>query len=255
MFDRRSGEVRHKSHDELCAAYKLDPGTPIFLSGTDSDAPIESWWSLGRARRRNIIRSLRNMGIAATTTPNYSLFIDQPRWDDLHAMMRIGIVHWEFLNEGLPAALHVNGRTETDFRRWAEYIRARPEVQILAYEFTTGTGWAGRRELHAKWLVELATAVERPLNLMVRGGIDVLSVLRPAFAQITVIETSGFMKTIKRQRAVLTENDDLVWRPSPTAVGAPLDDLLFANLSCVEGRLRRTLLCPHRARKPAAGTS
>lgn len=51
------------------------------------------------------------------TTPNYSLSIDQPRWDDLHSLKRIAIVHEEFLNEGLPAALHVNARTDKDWER------------------------------------------------------------------------------------------------------------------------------------------
>jgi hypothetical protein len=52
------------------------------------------------------------------TTPNYSLFVDRPRWDDLHAMKRIAIVHGEFLEAGMPGALHVNGRTDRDFERW-----------------------------------------------------------------------------------------------------------------------------------------
>jgi hypothetical protein len=35
--------------------------------------------------------------------------------DDLHSIKRIALVHSEFLDEGLPAALHVNGRSEADF--------------------------------------------------------------------------------------------------------------------------------------------
>ena len=137
MFDRRSGAPRFTDHAALCTAFAIKPGTTIVLTGTDRDPPLERWWGLGEAKRRTIIRALKGAGVGLVTTPNYSLFLDRPRWDDLHAMMRIAIVHEEFLREGMPAALHVNGRTETDFRRWTAYVAARPEITHLAYEFTT----------------------------------------------------------------------------------------------------------------------
>ena len=126
MFNRRTGELRFGSRAELCSTFMIDPAATILLSGTNSDPPIENWWGLGREKRANVIRGLKSLGVAETTSPNYSLFIDQPRWDDLHAMKRIAIVHSEMLSEGLPAALHVNGRTDTDFQRWISYIRSRP---------------------------------------------------------------------------------------------------------------------------------
>lgn len=238
MFNRRDGSLRFRSPEALCKAFGLGPETPIVLSGTEQDPPLERWWSLGD-RRGELIRGLRAAGVVLVTTPNYSLFTDQPRWDDMHSMKRIALVHQEFLAEGLPAALHVNARTETDFRRWVEYVRARPEVTHLAYEFTTGTGWAGRRERHATWLAELARAVGRPLDLVVRGGIKALPVLTAAFARVSVIETSVFMKTIKRRRAVPNEEAAPTWQPAPTPIGAPLDALLNENLQTVESWLCR----------------
>jgi hypothetical protein len=180
-----------------------------------------------------VIRSLKELGITATTSPNYSLFIDQPRWDDLHAMKRIAIVHGEILNEGLPVALHVNGRTETDFHRWTRYIQDRPEVQILAYEFATGTGWIGRRELHLRWLKDLASRVGRPLDLIVRGGVELLPALARSYSNVTFIDTAAFMRTMKRRRAVVTEAGKLSWRPAPTDIGMPVDDLLNHNVTTV----------------------
>jgi len=58
--------------------------------------------------------------------------------DDLHSIKRIALVHSEFLDEGLPVTLHVNGRSEADFKRWTDFLVARPEVTDIAYEFTTG---------------------------------------------------------------------------------------------------------------------
>jgi hypothetical protein len=233
MFDRRTGKARFETRAELCSAFKIAQDATIFLSGTDSDPPIENWWGLGRELRRSVIRSLKELGITATTSPNYSLFIDQPRWDDLHAMKRIAIVHGEILNEGLPVALHVNGRTETDFHRWTRYIQDRPEVQILAYEFATGTGWIGRRELHLRWLTDLASRVGRPLDLIVRGGVELLPALARSYSNVTFIDTAAFMRTMKRRRAVVTEAGKLSWRPAPTDIGIPVDDLLNHNVTTV----------------------
>jgi hypothetical protein len=237
MFNRRDGSPRHLSHADLCCAYSIESGSLLVLSGTDHDAPIERWWGFGEKRRRELIRNLLSIGVAFTTTPNYSLFIDTPRWDDMHAMKRIALVHQEFLSEGLPAALHVNGRTETDFRRWSEYVAARPEVTHLAYEFTTGTGWAGRQEQHAEWLCKLAGSVARPLTLVLRGGMEVLPTLAAAFAGVTLLDTSSFMKAMMRKRAVL--NGNLGWCSAPTGIGAPVDEILDHNVHAVQAWIEK----------------
>lgn len=234
LFGRRTGTPHYTNHAALCAAFGIASGTTIILTGTDRDRPLERWWGLGEGGRRPIVRALKAAGVGLVTTPNYSLFIDRPRWDDLHAMKRIAIIHQEFLSEGMPAALHVNGRTETDFRRWADYVAARPEVTHIAYEFTTGTGWVGRSELHATWLAGLAAAVGRPLHLVVRGGVEALPKLTPAFARITSLDTSIFMKTMMRQRAVPAGNARLAWRRASTPAGAPVDDLFADNLTMVD---------------------
>ena len=155
--------------------------------------------------------------------------MDIPRHVDLHAIKRTGLVHWEFLDEGLPCALHVNGRSETDFRRWGAFVRARPEITHLAYEFTTGSSRAARRPIHVDWLIGVARAAGRPLDLIVCGGLEVLPKLTVAFNRVTVLETWSFMKTMKRQRAVQRTDGSLRWRRSPTPIGAPLDDLFGAN--------------------------
>jgi hypothetical protein len=232
MFNRRDASARYASHEALCSAFGIARSCMIVLSGTDHDAPIERWWSFGEQKRRKLIRSFIQAGVALTTTPNYSLFIDVPRWDDFHAMKRIAIVHHEFLTEGLPAALHVNGRTETDFRRWTEYVAARPEITHLAYEFTTGTGWAGRHDQHAAWLCELAAGVGRPLTLILRGGIEVLPTLARAFPRLTLLETTSFMKTVMRKRAA--PNGHVEWLSAPTEEGAPIDELFGHNIDAVQ---------------------
>jgi hypothetical protein len=167
------------------------------------DPPLERWWSLSDARRP-AIRALRDLGVQLVTTPNYSLFTDRPRWDDMHSMKRIAIVHEEFLSEGMPAALHVNARTEKDWDRWTKYIADRSEVTHIAFEFGTGAGWATRTAWHAGQLAKLAVSVGRPLHLVMRGGNTVLPKLAAAFADVTMLDTNIFMKTKSRQRAVVS---------------------------------------------------
>jgi hypothetical protein len=233
MIDRQGGP-KFATHEGLCQEYRLRTGTRLVLTGTHRDAPIERWWGLGEQKRRALIASLSRIGVAVVTTPNYSIFSDIPRWDNLHAMKRIALVAGEFLAEGVQVALHVNGRTDMDFERWSEFVSQRTEVRILAYEFTTGTGWPGRREQHAIWLSQLARAASRPLDLIVRGGAEVLPSLEDTFARVTVLDSTAFMKTMKRQRAVRA-NGRVRWEASPTPPGQPLDDLLADNVSAVMG--------------------
>jgi hypothetical protein len=227
MFDRRTGEPRYCGHTDICNHFKISEGTPLLLTGIQRDRPLERWWELGKSRRKAIIRAAQDCGVVLVTTPNYSLFLDRPRWDDLHAIKRIAWTYLEFLEAGMPAALHVNGRTETDFRRWTEFIIEHPEVTHVAYEFTTGPGRPTRRRQHAAWLCGLAAAVGRPLHLLVRGGTAVLPELCTAFAGVTFLETTAFLKTMMRFRAI--KGDPLSWWLAPTAVGEPLDDLFATN--------------------------
>lgn len=237
LFNRRDATMRYTTREELCANYRISPETLIVLSGTDRDAPLERWWSFGERQRRQIIPTLRRLGIALVTTPNYSLFLDVPRWNDLHAMKRIAITHHEFVSEGVPAALHINGRTETDFQRWTDYLVSRPAITHVAYEFTTGSTWVGRRELHTAWLTALAKSVGRPLHLVVRGGVEILPALAQSFDALTFLDTSSFIKTMMRQRASLNGTRRIHWLPAPTSTGTPVDDLLTHNMSTVQSWL------------------
>lgn len=139
VVPRADGHERFMDPHNLAKHFGIAVGTSVILSGTAKDAPLERWWSLG-PRRRDAIKAMLDLRISMVTSPNYSLFTDQPRTDDLHSMKRIALAHEEFLSEGLPAALHVNLRTEKDMERWAEFIIARPEVTHVAYEFGTGAG-------------------------------------------------------------------------------------------------------------------
>ena len=233
VIARHRGAERYAEATMVAQAFRFRVGTPIMLTGTANDRPLERWWSLGPLRLDEI-RRLRDFGAVLVTTPNFSLFTDRPRWDDMHSMKRIAITHEEFLQEGLAAALHVNARTEWDWERWTNYILQRSEVTHVAFEFTTGAGRVGRIDWHAEQLAKLAANVGRPLHLVVRkiSG-NVLGGLVSAFARTTVLDTTSFIKTVRRQRALEAEPGRLEWESSPTVLDAPIDELLTHNWSVV----------------------
>ena len=233
FFDRSTKSPCFTKPVDLFEAFCIQPNVTILLTGIAKDPPLERWWLLGESRRLAIIRAMKSAGVGLVTTPNYSLVINRPRQDNLHAIKRIGIVHEEFLREGVPAALHTNGRTQSDFDRWSTYINARSEVTHIAYEFATGPGRSDRLDLHTNWLVELAKSVDRPLHLIVRGGKKVLPILFRAYAQVTFLDTSIFIKTIKRQRASRRDDGTLSWIEAPTEPGAPVDNLFTENFQAV----------------------
>ena len=233
VIARHRSEERYADAEAVATAFRFEAGTPLILTGTADDRPLERWWSLGPGRP-DAIRRLRDLGIELVTTPNFSLFTDQPRWDDMHSMKRIAHTHEEFLREGMPAALHVNARTERDWDRWTEYIRSRSEVTHVAFEFRTGAGWAGRIDWQASQLAGLAQGAGRPLHLVLRAaGGDVLPRLVSAFGETTVLDTTSFMKAVHRQRAVETTTGRIKWETSLTVPNTPVDELLAHNWSVV----------------------
>ncbi len=234
LIDRRHGQARYRTRNKMYEHFGVHSTSRIVATGTAKDAPLERLWSVGRAGRQEIGRELRMLGVELVTTPNFSLFTDRPRWDDMHSMKRIAIVHEEFQSQGLLTALHLNGRTDRDFERWVDFVGERDEITHVAYEFTTGTGWQGRREQHVEWLARFAERVARPLTLIIRGGLKVIPDLNRVFARVVYLDTNAFMKTVWRQRAATSSSGELIWSPSPSRRKSALDELLTHNVSAVE---------------------
>lgn len=247
VITRTDGTLRFSTRKALLDHFRLHDDCKIVLSGTDEDPTIERWWKI--ADREAVIAGFLALGIVAITSPNYSLFVEVPRQDNFYNMKRIALAWSELQGEGLPAALHVNARTDRDWERWAEFIAARPEVTMVAFEFGTGAGAKGRITWHVEQLVQLAARISRPLTLVVRGGSARLTPLARAFAKVIYIDTDPFVKTMKRQRARHADDFSVTWEKAPTARGEPLDVLLHANVAACAAYVRLQIT---RAR-PAAG--
>jgi hypothetical protein len=231
LVNMATGKVLVASRAELAARFLIPEGAQIVVSGVDKDGPIERWWEL--KTRPAILAEFNSLGVSLVTTPNYSVLTDVPRTDNLHAMKRILLAWTEMAAAGLPSALHVNGRTEHDYVRWGDLIAARPEIEVLAFEFATGCGRGERIDWHIAQLCTLAHRVGRPLAIVVRGGGRKLDLLRQHFVQVSLIETDAFSRTIRRRKAYFTEAGRLKWAKVTTPIGAPIDELLTHNVGLV----------------------
>lgn len=229
LLNRASGSVRFANRDQLLEHFCIGDSSRIVLTGTDTDRPLERWWSYG-AQRMRALEHLTRFGIEVITSPNYSLFSDAPRWTDMHSMKRIAITWQEIASVGIRSALHVNARTEKDWRRWRDFIGERHEINCLAFEFATGAADPQRMAWHADQLCGLTAEVQRPFTLFVRGGTAVLPQLEEFFDEVCLIDAGPFMKAVNRQEAY--SDGQIKWRP---ATGTPVGDLLARNYACVHG--------------------
>ena len=257
LFHMGSGQPLVRTRVELATRFRIPEGAVVIASGVDRDIKLEAWWAF--ADRDLIHATLKDLGIALVTAPNFSLFLNVPRPDNLHSMKRIALGWAELMAAGIPSALHLNARTDRDYARWMHFVRERPEVEIVAFEFGTGAGASNRICWHADRLCQLADAAGRPLTLVVRGGAQVLQRLRGHFAHVTLIETDAFARTLKRRRAELTEAGRLRWPRLSTPKGAPIDELLAHNVATKRAALLLTDFAPpaqsersaRHARRPA----
>lgn len=251
LYDRRTGNARFTNRDQLAAAFGFHPSAKIVLTGVHQDRSVESWWRLANSR---LIADLRALGIALVTTPNYSLFVDVPRWDNLHAIKRIALSWEQLMSFGIPAAIHLNARTDEDYRRYTDFIATREEIDWVSFEFGTGAGWPGRIDWHVEHLCLLATSVRRPLSIIVRGGIGVLRDLRSAFAAATLIDTTSFTKTLYRQRGILSDGK-LEWISSRTEPAAVLDSLLTHNITVFDSYIQSVLAMENPTSSASSGVA
>jgi hypothetical protein len=230
LYDFRRDGLRFADRAELDARLKIAPGTTLVLSGTGRDRLLENWW--GSASRLETLRQLSQWSIGLVTSPNFSLFNDVPRTDNLYYMKRIAHAWAEIQSAGLLCALHLNGRTPHDWHRWAQFVKGHEELQWVAFEFATGCGMANRSSTYVAHLVQFSREVGRPLKLAIRGGLNKLTELRSAFDQVMVIDTNAFMKAQKRLEAYVIDGR-LRWRKSYTAPDIGVDDLIDANIDAM----------------------
>ena len=146
LVNFRMKRLNFSNRSQLIEAFKIDNNTDVILTGVNQDKWVEPWWSLNDYREE-IIAGISNLGIKLVTTPNFSLLLNNPRMDDLHAMKRIAILFSEFQSAGIACALHPNARTVrvspkrraeiwtslcVEIRQWSRISENRSEVWFIS---------------------------------------------------------------------------------------------------------------------------
>jgi len=229
LFSARTGSSRFSNRAAICRRFGLASDSRIVVTGTGFEQPLEHYWS--RARAAEFARELALLGPDLVTSPNFSLFSDVTRFDNMYNMKRIAICWYELASAQVPTALHVNARTDQDWTRWIKFLRFHEEIRAVAFEFGTGPASPRRGPWYAAMLARLANSVGRPLSLFVRGGRRYLAQLQQAFGSLIYLSPTPFMKTLKRRKLQWKPGSKETWARHLTVEGTPLDDLLQHNVN------------------------
>lgn len=228
LFHVANGQARDSSREQLATRLGLRSEAALVVSGVSTEQPIEHYWS--RARKAGFLERLAALRPELVTTPNFSLFSNVPREDNLYNMKRLALCWYELAALKIPTALHVNARTDRDWERWAQFLVTHPEINLLAFEFRTGAVYKDRGRWYAGKLANLARRMDRELHLVLRGGRRFLAELRRSFHAVVFLTPTPFLKTQKRQRLTWHAGERPEWQAAPTARGQRLDPLFRHNL-------------------------
>lgn len=236
--------TRAKSRSELEKTFGLAPRDGWILTGVERDSYVERMWRIHSPRK--VYAGLRKAGAIFATTPNFSTIADVPRHDNLHAMMRIAWTWHEMVEAGLPTGLHINGRTDHDFVRWAQFAKRQLNLRAVAFEFLTGAEPKEDGQRYVERLKLFVRASGRDdLLLVLRGGQQWLPELRHYFAHVLVIDSGAYFKTIHRQRTDIANDGRPQYRSHKTRSASEMRALFHHNV--------KAKLALHAGAVPAGG--
>jgi Domain of unknown function (DUF4417) len=225
-----SGKLtRAKTKAELQNTFGIVPGDGWILTGVERDSYVERMWRMPSPRK--VYEGMHKAGVVFATTPNFSTIADVPRHDNLHAMMRIAWSWFEMVEAGLPTALHINGRTDFDFVRWADFAKRQQNLKAIAFEFLTGAEPKADGQRYVERLKLFVRESGRDdLLLVLRGGLQWLPELRPYFGQTLAIDSGAYFKTVYRQRLVVASDGRTKYQSHKTKNASEMRALFHHNL-------------------------
>ncbi len=220
--DKRTGDML-RDPEHLRAKFQLQPTAALVLSCVAPDREVERYWRDRQDRR--LVDGLAAIRPAHVIAPNFSLLHNVPRFDNLANIKRSLLCAEEFSKAGLSVIPYLAGITATDWERWAAFLKEHRHLRIVCKEFQTGPSKSAIGAWHLGRLEELQQQLGRELHLVAVGGRRHLARLR-SFGRLTILDSVPFMRTMHRRQ--LCANG---WQEAPTAVGAPLDELLAHNVT------------------------
>lgn len=211
LFKLRNGTLRPiaDTPSQLRHLFKLRPNTAVLALGVDKDKHLERYWA--HSFDDLCAENLAKLGIALAITPNFSMFLDEPRTQHLLNRKRILLSADDWARQGIPPVLTLQAVTEKDWSYWREFLISHEEVDTVALEFQTGLGnpGIGTEALHR--VAQIQDETRRELRFIAVGGFTFAALLGRLFSQFTIVDSTPFMKAAYRQRGYVY-NGRIRWR-------------------------------------------
>src|SRR4029077_20836479 len=238
----RDGAPKYFSREDIAKNFRISPKAKLLISGVHKDRFLERVWR--SSHRNSIAVMLKSIGVAAFTPPNFSVYNNVPRPENLYNIKRICLLSWEFLAAGVPTALHINACTDADYERYVEFLSARTEFQSISFDFITGPGYPSRMGWHIRKLIELRNQVRRQMQLVLRGGTPALPALSGAYSDIVVIDSTPLHTALHRHRMVFGNDGHIKIVENHLPKGTPVDELLSDNVAAAKSQIDYLLRHP-----------
>jgi len=215
VFGATGRRITPKHHLPLGVAYRLGNQTKIALELYVEDRVLDGLWS----SRRAIISELPALGFDLILSPNFSVWRDHSRFEQLVQQRRAFAFYHELLEAGLPAVPDVGWSLfEPDGRIWAEWINGQADLQAVSI-------FCGGRKIHAerralRETVEDIALFHRAVRsevTFILGGIHAperLVMFRRAAPGRRLVVCNGMAYACAQRRRVLGQS------PSPVARSA-----------------------------------
>ena len=169
VFGVTGARITPKHRRPLRGVYRLGPATRIALQLYVEDRVLEGLW----AARRSIIAELGDLRFDLIIAPNFSVWRDRSRFEQLVQQRRAFAFYHELIEAGLPAIPDIGfSFFEPDGRLWAEWLNDQPAVPAASI-------FCGGRKIHAEVRAHRETVEDiallhravRPDLAFVLGGI------------------------------------------------------------------------------------
>lgn len=233
--------LKENGKSELHKKLRISDDTKLLLLTIGFDKHLEKLWT--RPDRKELFYKFSKLGIGHIVAPNFSLFLDAPRTDNMHNKKRSLICANEMSEVGLSTIPYLMAVTNHDWKIWQRFLEDNPSIKFVAKEFQTG----GRRKEVAHWhlknLALLQDKLKRRLHPIAIGGIKHIPRLKALFDSFTVVSSTVYLKTVKRQKAFIKSPNKLSWESNSGGQYKSLDELMLENYHTYKHWLSGVEIC------------
>jgi len=140
VFGPAGSALTPKHRSPLHTVYRLSAETRLALEFYVEDRVLEGVW----AHRRQLIDEIRSLSFDLILSPNFSVWRDHSRFEQLVQQRRSFAFYHELRDAGLPAIPDIGWSFfEPDGRLWADWINSQPGLAAVSI-------FCGGRKIHAE---------------------------------------------------------------------------------------------------------